>query len=61
MGPMGKLAKFDIFDERLDLGSVIAASQLPGKSWHARVGDNTIADAIIDRSVCFAENVKEDG
>lgn len=49
LGQMERLAVLDILEERQDTGALIAVSQLPVKAWHALVGDNTIADAIIDR------------
>ena len=39
----------EIMDDRHGARSTIVASQLPIDKWHARIGDPTIADAILDR------------
>jgi DNA replication protein DnaC len=39
----------EIIDDRHGSRSTIVASQLPIDKWHARIGDPTIADAILDR------------
>ncbi len=38
-----------IIDDRYKLKSTIFTSQLPIKSWHAYLGEPTLADAILDR------------
>jgi DNA replication protein DnaC len=38
-----------IIDERYKLKSTVFTSQLPVKSWHAYLGEPTVADAILDR------------
>src|SRR5690242_5526596 len=35
----------------LDAGSTLIASQLPVDTWHAYLGEPTLADAILDRLV----------
>ena len=42
---------FDIMDDRHDRRSTIATSQLPVDHWHEVIGDQTIADAVLDRLV----------
>ena len=39
----------EIIDDRAASKATIITSQLPIEHWHARVGDATIADAILDR------------
>lgn len=38
----------EIMDERHGLSSTIIISQLPTEEWYRAIGDNTLADAIID-------------
>ena len=40
-----------IMDDRYHTGSTLMASQLPVDQWNATIGDNTLADAILDRLV----------
>lgn len=39
----------EIMDDRHGNASTIVISQLPTDQWHASIGDNTLADAILDR------------
>jgi len=39
----------EIMDDCNDAGSTIIISQLPVDQWHQSIGDNTLADAILDR------------
>src|SRR6185437_8281375 len=41
----------EIFDDRIDTGSTLIASQLPVDTWHAYLGEPTLADSILDRLV----------
>ena len=41
----------EILDDRFDRRSVIVTSQLPVPDWHQKIGEPTIADAILDRLV----------
>lgn len=41
----------EIIDERFNNGSTIMSSQLPVSAWYEIIGENTIADAILDRLV----------
>lgn len=41
----------EILDDRFDRRSVIVTSQLPVPDWHQKVGEPTVADAILDRLV----------
>lgn len=39
----------EILEDRYGVRSTIIASQLPTKTWHAQIGDPTVADSICDR------------
>jgi len=41
----------EILEERYNLRSTIVTSQLPVNKWHEMIGDQTLADAILDRLV----------
>ena len=41
----------EILDDRYDRKSTLITSQLPVDQWHAYLGDQTLADAILDRLV----------
>lgn len=47
----GRLALLDILEDRHGRKSTIFLSQIPVASWHALIGESTIADAIMDRIV----------
>ena len=39
----------EILDDRHDATSTVVISQLPLDQWYISIGDNTLADAILDR------------
>jgi DNA replication protein DnaC len=39
----------EIMDDRYGSHSTMIISQLPTDQWYASIGDNTLADAILDR------------
>lgn len=39
----------EIMDDRYGIHSTMIISQLPTDQWYAAIGDNTLADAILDR------------
>jgi DNA replication protein DnaC len=41
----------EILDDRINTGATLIASQLPVDTWHAYLGEPTLADAILDRLV----------
>jgi DNA replication protein DnaC len=41
----------EILDDRHDKKSTIVTSQVPVKLWHETIGNETLADAILDRLV----------
>jgi DNA replication protein DnaC len=51
----------EIVEERAERGSMLIASQLPVKSWHAVIGDPNQADAICDRLLHRAHKIQLDG
>ena len=42
---------FEILEDRHNLHATIITSQIPRPEWHGRIGDPTLADAILDRLV----------
>ena len=51
----------EICDTRYQTRSTILTSQLPLASWHAQVGDPTIADSILDRLVHNTHRIELQG
>jgi DNA replication protein DnaC len=51
----------ELLEDRYGNRSVIITSQLPSSSWHAYVGDPTVADAILDRIVHNAHRLSLKG
>ena len=48
----------EILDDRHDYSSTVVISQLPLDQWYVSIGDNTLADAILDRLMHNAHKVK---
>lgn len=48
----------EILDDRHDNSSTVVISQLPLDQWYVSIGDNTLADAILDRLMHNAHKVK---
>ena len=48
----------EIMDDRHGCSSTLLISQLPTDQWHASIGDNTLADAILDRLMHNAHRIK---
>lgn len=46
-----RLALLQLLEDRYECKSVIIASQLPIANWYDYIGDNTLADSIMDRLV----------
>lgn len=64
MAPMTEAERRDfleICDSRYQARSVLLTSQVPVASWHAQIGDPTIADSILDRLVHNAHRVELQG
>ena len=51
-------AFLEIRDERYMTRSTLLTSQLPVAKWHARIGDPTVADSILDRLVHAAHRIE---
>jgi len=52
---------FEIIEERMFNGSFIITAQLPVKEWHAYLGNETIADAMMDRLIHSAHKIELKG
>jgi DNA replication protein DnaC len=64
MAPMSETERRDfleICDTRYQARSALLTSQLPVTSWHARIGDPTLADSILDRLVHNAHRIELKG
>jgi len=44
-------------DDRYSHCSTLMVSQLPTEQWHQTIGDNTLADAILDRLMHNAHRI----
>ncbi len=51
----------EICDARYQTHSTLLTSQLPVTSWHAQIGDPTVADSILDRLVHNAHRIELKG
>ena len=51
----------DIIEDRHERKSIIITSQLPLESWYDAIGDQTVADAILDRIVHSAHRIELTG
>lgn len=51
----------EVLEDRYERGATVITSQLSSKTWHAALGDPTIADAICDRLVHNAHEVALQG
>lgn len=51
----------DIIEDRHGRKSMILTSQLPVESWYEAIGDDTVADAILDRIVHTAHKIELTG
>ena len=50
--PLNAATRFDlmeIMDDRYEQSATVIISQLPTEQWYESIGDNTLADAILDR------------
>jgi DNA replication protein DnaC len=64
MAPMSEPERRDLLeicDTRYQVRSVLLTSQLPVTTWHARIGDPTTADSILDRLVHNAHRIELKG
>ena len=61
MAPLSDIERrgfLEICDDRYQTRSTVLTSQLPVSSWHAQIGDPTIADSIMDRLVHNAHRIE---
>lgn len=54
-------ALLDIVEHKYDSASIIFTSQIPVKDWHGLIGEDTIADAILDRIVYASHRIELSG
>lgn len=52
---------FEIIEERMFNGAIIITAQLPVNEWHAYLGNETIADAMMDRLIHTAHKINLKG
>jgi len=52
---------FEIIEDRMFNGSFIITAQLPIQDWHAYLGNETIADAVMDRLVHSSHKIELKG
>ncbi len=52
---------FEIIEERMFNGALIITAQLPIKEWYAYLGNETIADAMMDRLIHTAHKIELKG
>lgn len=51
----------DVIDYKYEKSSIIISSQLPVSAWHELIGEQTIADAIMDRIVYSSHRIELQG
>lgn len=52
---------FEVIEERMFNGVIIMTAQLPIKEWHAYLGNETIADAMMDRLIHASHKIEMKG
>jgi len=61
MDTQARHALMDVMEERYGKSSTIIASQIPVAQWHAAIGDDSIADAVLDRLVYSSHRIELEG
>lgn len=51
----------EVMDDRYGKSSTVVVSQLPTEEWYGSLGDNTLADAILDRLMHNAHRLQLKG
>ena len=51
----------ELIDDRMGKSSLILTSQHPVSEWHDRIGEPTVADALLDRIVHSAHRIEIKG
>ena len=54
-------ALMEIVEAKYDKSSIIITSQVPVSNWHQLIGENTIADAVLDRLVYSSHRIELEG
>ncbi|MCB0738341.1 MAG: ATP-binding protein, partial [Bacteroidetes bacterium] len=57
----GRASLLDIIEDRHGKRSTIITAQLPVKQWYDVIGEQTVADAIMDRIVHNAQRIELKG
>lgn len=52
---------FDIVDQRYNEASIIISSQIPVSAWYPLIGENTVAEAVLDRIVNSSHRLELNG
>lgn len=61
MDGQARIALMDIMEDRYEKSSTIIASQIPVSQWHGTIGDDSIADAVLDRLVYSSHRIELEG
>ncbi|WP_317173438.1 ATP-binding protein [Echinicola arenosa] len=61
MDGQAMMALMDIMEDRYEKSSTIIASQIPVSQWHGTIGDDSIADAVLDRLVYSSHKIEMEG
>lgn len=61
LSPENRRDLLEIMEQRYDISSTIITSQFNREHWHDIIGDPTLADAILDRTVHHAHEIKLTG
>jgi len=59
--PATQMALLEIIEDRHGKSSTIIASQVPVNKWHELLGEQTIADAILDRIIHTSNRIELQG
>lgn len=51
----------DVIEDRYERASTIITAQIPVANWHAIIGEDTIADAVLDRLVFSSHRIELNG
>lgn len=57
LDPINRHSFMEIIEDRYGEHSIIIASQLPVEAWHEIIGEQTIADVVLDRLVHNAHRI----
>jgi DNA replication protein DnaC len=57
----GRAALMELIEDRHGKGAIMITSQLPVVNWHDIIGEQTVADAILDRLIHNAHRIELKG